>query len=417
MASDTALSLSTAANLFQTLYDNKSLITFNTATELLMKIKRENTLHGKNKVLEAVLGFNGGVGSGNLPLTNVFSEQNATLTRKKLYSRIIIEREAMLASKGGKGAFEDATKRQVQKGVESFMRNMSRSLFAFENGKLFEGDGSTVVTGAGSVGAPYVVRALASTFVQGFLEIKDYVNVGAETTSLEIVDVNPTTRDVKLVGTSATLAAVSSTGGSSSATSAKIYMQGSKDNDPKSILQVLKSTSDTSLYGIDQTATGNQRWKSTQKDAASAGLSTDLMNEVLSGIQFKVGKSPDLIVTSFKQLRKLENLLADKIRYMTVDPRSAILKKAGYGFDAVEFRGGSSGPIPVVADRMCPDDHMLFLNTDQIVLYGAGPAKWVDEDNTVFIRLAGSDAFEARYAWYGETFVNPAPHGVLYGLA
>lgn len=417
MAADTALNLTNASAMFQTLYDNKSLITFNTATPLLMKIKRDNSLKGKNKVLEAVLGFNGGVGSGNLPLTNVFNEQNATITRKKLYSRIILDREAMVASKNGQGAFADATKRQVQKGVESFMRNLSRTLFAFENGKLFEGDNATVVTGAGSSGAPYVVRALASTFVEGFVEVKDYVNVGAETTTLEIVDVNPVTRDIKLVGTSATLAAVSSTGGSSSATTAKVYMQGSKDNDPRSILGVLKSTADTSLYGIDQTAVGNGRWKSFQKSAASAGLSTDLMNEVLSGIQLKCGESPDLIVTSYKQLRKLENLLGDKLRYMTVDPRSAILKKAGYGFDAVEFRGGNSGPIPVVADRMCPDDHMLFLNTDQIVLYGAEPAKWFNEDGTNFMRLAASDAYEARYGWYGETFVSPSSHGVLYSLA
>lgn len=408
---DTSLNLTNTANMFQILYDKKSLITFNTATPLLSKIDRNEKFLGKSRVLEAVTSFGGGVGAGTLPETAIWDDQNATITRKKLYSRIILDREAMKASKGGIGAFEDATKRRVKKGVQDFTRNLSRTMFALENGKLFEGDNSTTVTGAGTSIAPYVVVGLASTWVQGFVELHDKVNVGSETTILEITAVNWTTRAVSLVGTSATLAAVSSTGGSSSATTAKVYMQGSKDNDPQSILAACAATSST-LHGI----TVGPRWQAAQLNAASAALSTDLMAEVVSTVEFNCGESPNLIVTSHKQKRKLENLLGDKVRYCMDSPRNPLFQKANFQFQGVEF-GTSKGPVTVVADRMCPDNVMLFLNTDQICLYSAGPAQWADDDGSVFMRLAGSDAYEARYACYLETFVNPASQGYLYGLA
>lgn len=402
---DISLGVTNTTAMFQILYDKKSLILFNTATPLLKKISRDEKFLGKSRVLEAITSWGGGVGSGTLPETNVFEDQNATLTRKKMYSRIQIDREAMKASKNGVGAFEDATKRRVRKGVEDFMRNMSRALFAFENGKLFEGDNSTNVTGtAGN----YTVTALASTWVPGFVEKKDKVNVGAETTVLEITAVNYATRVLTLVGTSAILEAARV---GPTATAAKIYMQGSKDNDIQSILAAVKQTSST-LYGV----TVGPKWQAYQRDAASAALSTDLMNEVVSQIEFQSGESPDLIITSYKQLRKLQNLLGDKVRFMVQEPRSPLFRKAQFNFSALEF-STASGPIPVVADRMCPDDHMLFLNTDQITLYSAGPAQWADDDGTVFLRLAGSDAYEARYALYAEMFVSPTSQGVLYGLA
>ncbi len=409
---DTSLNLTNTANMFQILYDKKSLITFNTATPLLSKIDRNEKFLGKSKVLEAVTSFGGGVGAGTLPETAIWDDQNATITRKKLYSRIILDREAMKASKGGIGAFEDATKRRVKKGVQDFTRNLSRTLFALENGKLFEGDNSTTVTGVGTAGNPYVVVALASTWVQGFVELHDKVNVGSETTILEITAINLTTRAVSLVGTSTTLAAATSgAGGGSTATTAKVYMQGSKDADPQSIYAACAATSG-SVHGI----TVGPRWQAAQLSAASAALSTDLMAEVVSTIEFNCGESPNLIVTSHKQQRKLVNLLGDKVRYTMDSPRNPLFQKVNFQFQGVEF-GTAKGPVTVVADRMCPDNAMLFLNTDQICLYSAGPAQWADDDGTVFMRLAGSDAYEARYVLYAELFINPAAQGILYGLA
>lgn len=408
MASTVIASTTSLPNKFKVKYDKKSYYVFNTATPLLQKIRRETGgFNGKNKTIDAVLGFKGGVSSGSLPKSNVQSDENAVLTRKKLYSTISIDREAMYASKDD-GAFEDLQKDQFKQGVKSFVRNMSRQLFAYENGKLFEGDGATTVTGAGSTGSPYLVKGLSSTWVKSFIEKKDYVNVDAETTDLEITAVDFSTRVVSLVGTSATLAAAVS---GVTSTTAKIYMQYSKDNDIQSILAATKQTSST-LYGVSIGA----RWQSVQTNAASATLTTDLMNQCVSDVEFQSGESPDLIVTSYKQLRKLKNLLGDKVRYMVVGHRDPNFRKAGASFQAIEFMT-DSGPVPIVADRMCPDDHMFFLNTDYIVLHSLRAPEWVDEDGSTLLRSTSDDAFDARYAWYGQLFIHPNAHGVLYNLA
>lgn len=407
--SDISASTSTLSNMFKILYGKKSYAVFNTATPLLSKIKKEHgALKGKSLSLEAVLGFAGSVGSGSLPESNVFQDENASLTRKKLYARILLDREAMIASKGEENAFEQATKRMVKKGVESFMRNMSRQLFAYENGKLFEGDNSTAVTGAGTSGSPYLVTALASTWVRSFVEKKDYVNVGTETTQLEITAVNYTTRVVSLVGTSATLAAAVA---AAAATSAKVYMQKSKDNDIESILGVAKATSSTK-YGL---SIGN-RWQSSQVDASSAGITTDLINQLVTEVEFNSGESPDLLVTSFKQYRKIQNVLGDKLRYTAVSNRDPIFNKAAFNFKGIEWVT-NSGEVAIVPDRMCPDDHFFALNTDNIMLLTAEAPKWADEDGTVLLRSSSADSYEARYVCYGELFCHPAAQGVLYGLA
>lgn len=398
--------------MFKVLYGKRTYAVFNTATPLWSKIKKEyNVFKGKSMTLEAILGFSGSVGSGSLPETNVFADYNASMTRKKIYARILLDREAMIASKGEEHAFEQATKRMVRKGVESFMRNLSRMLFAYENGKLFEGDNSTVVTGAGTSGDPYLVIGLSTSWVKSFIELKDKVNVGTETTVLEITAVNYTTRQVSLVGTSATLAAAVA---GTAATAAKVYMQGSKDNDIQSILEIVKASSGT-FYGLDMSTLGT-RFQSSKINASSAGITTDLINQLVTEVEFVSGESPDLIVTSYKQFRKIQNLLGDKLRYTVVSNRDPVFQKARFNFKGIEWVT-NSGECTIVADRMCPDDHLFALNTDNITFYSAEAPKWADEDGTVLLRSSSADAYEARYIVYGQLFVHPHAQGVLYGLA
>jgi len=405
---DVTASLTTLSNLFKIKYGKKSYAVFNTSTPLWSRVKKEHGMFkGKSLSLEAVLGFTGSVGSGTLPETNVFVDVNASLTRKKLYARVLLDREAMIASQGIENAFEQVTKRQIKKGVESFMRNLERQLFAFENGKLFEGDNATNVTG--SAGVSYVVTGLASTWVDGFVEVGDSVQVAAETTVLKISAVNRSTRAVTLLGTSATLTAAIG-----APTTAKVYIQGcnsSTSSDIQSILAVAKATSG-SLYGV----TVGDRWQSQQINANSAGLTTDLINQLITQVEQYSGESPDMIVTSYKQYRKLQDLLGDKLQYMDVTNREKMFNKAMFNFQGIQWNT-TSGVIPVVTSKMCPDDHMFALNTDNIGFYSAEAPKWADEDGTVLLRSSSADSYEARYICYGELFVHPNAQGVLYGLA
>lgn len=405
----TAFSLTSASALFKNKYEMKSEETYNNATPLLTRIKKEQDFVGKQMDIAVPLSFNGGVGSGKtLPTANTASYGDAVLTRKTLSSRILLDREAIKASANDEGAFVRATKEQVAKGVESFTRNLSRTLFATTNGVLGTGDATTVVTGAGTVGAPYTFVVSLTSWVQGFWEQGDFVSIDTDATLVEVVTVAPSTRTISVVGTSAVLAGLSSTGGSSSAFGANVYMQNSKNNDPQSLYAALVATSST-LYGLNI----GYRWQAYQ-NTTSQPFTPDVINDLVLGVEFQCGKPPNLIVTSYKQYRKLMNQLEDQKRY-PIEGRAGKLKGETL-FEGIEVMT-SAGAIPVVPERMCPDGVCMALNDNYLTYYSTpGSPSWVDEDGSVFFRVATADQFECRYIAYLELWAPPSFHGIATAL-
>lgn len=403
-----AFNLTTATNLFKIKYGKLSDNVYNSANVLLGRAKKEYSFTGKRMDIAVPTSYSGGVGSGSLPSANSASYEDAQITAKKMYSVVEIDREAIKAAENDEGAFVRLTKHSVQKGVESWMRNMSRSLFNDGTGALGAGDAATNVTGAGTTGSPYIVVIGAVSWKEANWEEKDFVNYDAETTNLEVVEVIPSSRTVKLVGTSAGLAAL--VAGPSPVPANKFFhMQKSKDNDPQGLKGVLEATSG-SLYGISVA----RRWKAFQKDASSSGLTVDLMNEVMLGVEKQSGKVPNLIVTSYVQYRKLMNLLEDQKQYI-VEPRSPELK-GKVSFRGVEFMS-QAGPVGVFADRFAADDQMLFLNDNYITIHHRPGFGWFDDDGTVFLRKSGEDVYEARYGGYLESYIVPSFQGILDNLA
>jgi hypothetical protein len=411
------LNLTDATELFKINYGKKSENVYNSANILLARMKKSYNFTGKQKTAPVPTKFVGGVGSGSLPTVNNDSVDEYTITRKKVYARAEIEREAIKAATNDEGAFVRMTKWAVQRAVESYMRNCSRILFndssaqsGLGNGAVAFGDGSTNVSGNGTTGTPYLVT-LVSTTVEAFVEEGDFLHYDTETGSanfLEVVEYNPTTKVVSLVGTSAGLAALSGSG--PVPTNKALYMQNSKAKDPTGLGEVLRATSG-SLYGINV----KRRWQAgTQQDASGAGITTDMMNEDILEIDRKSGKCPNLIIASYKQYRKILNLMEDK-KYFDVQPRSENLV-GKISFKALEYES-PAGPVPLVFDRFMGDDQIFYLNDNYMEILHAPDFGWFDDDGTVFLRKSDDDAYEARYGGYWETLVMPNYQGIRYGLA
>ena len=400
-------SLANASNLFKIKYGKLSDNVYNSANVLLARVRKDFTFTGRQLFIPVPKSFAGGVGSGTLPTANFGDVEDAIILSKRMYSVVQVEREAIKAASNDEGAFVRMTRWTVQKGVESWMRNMSRSLFSDGTAGLAEGDGATNVSGLGTTGSPYIVR-LASDTKEANIEEKDFVNYDSETTQLEIVAYDPSTKDVSLVGTSAGLAALTGVGPVPAATF--IHMQNSKDNDPSGLKGVLDATSG-SLYSIPV----DRRWQAgTQIDAGAAGIIPDLMNEAMLEVQRKSGKVPNLIITSFTQYRKILNQLEDQ-KYYLVEPRSPELK-GKVSFRGLEFMS-AAGPVGIFPERFCEDDRMYFLNDNYITIYHRPDFGWFDDDGTVFLRKSDSDAYDARYGGYLETYIVPSFHGVITNLA
>lgn len=413
--------LTDQTNLFKINYYKKSENVYNSANVMQGRIKKKMDFTGKQRFVAVPFSFSGGVGSGTLPTSNAADYEGAIITAKRVYAVAEIEREAIKASANDAGAFVRATKETVQKTVESYMRNSSRIMWGDSSGVLGNGGaGLANVAGNGSVGTPYVVEIALAFWNEANFEEKDFVQVvtgntaatntggTAETTLLEIVDVDVAARKISLVGTSVRLAAL--TGVGPFAATDALVMQNSYGNDPiglKSLLDQAKAGSG-SLYGIAH----SRRWSIKAKDAAGAGITVDRLNKLMLDVEKGIGKAPKMIMTGYKQYQRILALLEDHKRYML--PNRNL--KGAMSFQGVEFMS-TRGPIGVFVDRFCPDDQVWALNDDFLECHHRPGFGWFDDDGTVFLRKSDSDAYGARYGGYYQNYFVPTAQGCLYGLA
>lgn len=394
-----AFSLTAQSALFKTKFGKLSENAYNSANPVLGTIKKQYDFVGQDMKVAVPTFFAGGVGSGSLPTANPASAVKATIQAKRVYATTEIEREALKASASDEGAFVEAMKWNVQKTVEAWNRNASRIMFGTGAGNL----GTINANATGTAAAPIIVIS-AATWVEGHWEENDYVNCGTDASVFSVDEVVPSTRTIKMTRISGSLDLTAAGSG------LVVYMQNSKDNDPIGLKGVTGAVSGDTLYGV----TVQRRFESTKIAAGGAGISTDIMNELISKIMFKSGKAPKLIVTSYTQMRKIKNFLEDQKVYM-VDPRASELK-GKISWSAIEYLANGQS-LALIEDRMCPDDTMYAINPDFITSYHRPGFGWFDDDGTVFLRQANSDSYGARYGGYYQNYIIPSFQGVITGLA
>lgn len=392
-------SLTNSSALFKTKFGKLSENAYNSANVMLGTIKKEYQFVGEDMKVAVPTFFSGGVGSGSLPTANPASASKATIAAKSVYSVTEVQREAIKASASDEGAFVEALKWNVQKSVEAFNRNASRILFSDGTGAL----GTTTAAVATGTAAVPIIIISAATWVEGHWEENDYVNVDSLTSVWAVTTVVPSTRTITLTRISGSddLTAI--------ATAKIVYMQNSKNNDPNGLKGVCDAVGGT-LYGVNV----GRRWQATQIAAGGSGISEDVLNELIISVQYKCGKTPKKIITSYVQYRKILNFLEDHKVY-NVDPRASELK-GKISFSGIEYMS-DAGPIGIFADRMCEDDRVYAVNTDFITAHHRPDFGWFDDDGTVFLRLSTSDAYGARYGGYYENYIIPTFQGVATGLA
>lgn len=408
--------------MFLTLFEGRSANMYNSENVLEGRIKKNYKFVGKQMNLETQLSFSGGVGSALLPVANSSMVEQQIVTAKKVYARTLVDRESLKAASSTKGAFQTFLGYPIKKTVESYMRNNSRILFGDASSILGRGDGATAPTGLGTTASPYLVTLSAASFKVANWEEKDYVqyvsglasdNSGgtaeggtATTNLLEVVSVDPATRVIGLVGTSAALAALVAGPTAIPATSG-FAMQRSYQSEPNGLGNVLMKTSG-SLYGIPV----QRRWQATQVNAGGAGVITDMMNEVMLKVEKTFGKCPNIIVMNYNQFQKVLAQLEDQKVYNL--PNRNV--KGQLSFSGVEFMS-TRGPIGIFTDRFADEDKIYFLNDNFISRSHRPDFGWFKDDNTVFLRAADADEYEARYGGYFDNVIVPTAHGILYNLA
>lgn len=409
-------SASTESNLMKVKYGKLIDKQFLEDSVVFGRLNQMKDFEGSQKEFPVIQSIGGGVGAGSLPTASENKTGKATITSKKLYAVVSVDRESMKAARSDEGSFVRFTAHAVKIGTRSFNRNLERMIVrgdATGTGALITGNASNTTVG-GSAGNYIVYFDAASAYDSSALEPfeeGDLVNINSETTALEVTAVSISSSgggNVTLVGTSSRLETLRTGGGAGPFTSTdKVYMQNSKDSEMIGLKGILSATSST-LYGINV----GRRWQAFQKNASSAAVSTDLLNEVCINLKKQCGESPSFLLASYKQYLKILNLLEDQKTYNL----PAKSDKYQISYKGVEMMT-ADGPKPIFASKYVEDDEIYFLNDNHMSLHlRPGGFEWFDEDGTVFLR-ASTDAYDARYGGYGQFFANPHFQGYLYGLA
>jgi hypothetical protein len=390
--------LTDLANLFKTKYGKRSENAYNSANVLLGRVKKSFNFTGKKMEFPMDLSFQGGVGAtdgSSLPEANPAEVEDVNFTAKRVYSISKYDREAIKASMSDEGAFFRSTGETVKKSVEAFNRWASIILHGDGTGEL--GIVSSV-TGSN----PYVLTVTDASWIAANWSKRDFVNIETgNSDTFEITTVDKTAKDVTVQRRSGDAQIPAGTD--------EIFMQKSEDNVPQGLRAITLATSGTK-YGV----TIADPFISQSINAASAGITPDLINQIVLKVEEESGMTPNMILTSYVQFRKILNQLEDQKRY-SLPPRAKNLQ-GQIMFTGVEFMS-TQGPIPIFPDRFVRDDLLYALNDDYIECMHRPGFGWFDDDGSVFLRESGKDHYEARYGGYYENYIAPPFQGVIHTLA
>jgi hypothetical protein len=382
--------------LFKNTYGPISDETYNTMYPLMSQVRVVKGFEGTDKQVPVPLSFAGSVGAGTLPVANKALWKRYTLTSKRVYGRLDVDRETIYTARSSEGAFVTGTKEYVRKTVESYTRNAQRILFNPASQAL-----GVVSTSGVSGSNPYVLTISTATWNESRFEEQDYVNIETGNTDLfEVTAVNPSLKQVTVQRL---------TGSQVPADGDEIFMQGSEDNEPFGI-EHITSASSGSLYGIPV----QRRWQSYQKAAGGATVSPALLNEAVLDMDRRTGKCPTHIALSYTQYAKLLDQMEDKKEF-TMSPRDsrfkAVISYSGIALDTI------NGPIPLVPERFVDADKIYLLNFNYIERHEKDGFGWFDDDGSVFGRNQDDDSYEARYGGYWQNFIHPTFQGRISGLS
>ncbi|MDE7265799.1 MAG: phage major capsid protein [Clostridia bacterium] len=349
--------------------------------------KNSANVAGKDVKLAVLRGYAGGIVSGEEEesLPTPYKNRYATISMplKNLYGTIEISDKAIRASRESTGAFVNLLNAEMEGLVLSAKTSFQRMLLGDGSGKLCK-----------------IIKKLSTTEAQ-VDEVKDYF-VGL------VVDCENAMGVVAESGKALMISAVDKENStvifSAPTTSAidngTMYIHGSKDREITGLAAIFDN--DT-VYGYDKSEDG---YFAPYKVDCKNNLTESALSDVLDHMEECFNSKINFILCSYKT-RKLIASLVDANRRVvnTIDART------GYGTVTVN-------DVPVYADKYCPDDRILFLNTDDFALYQLCDWEWLeDEDGKILKQIPGKAAYTATLVKYAELICRkPCGQAMLYNI-
>ena len=332
--------------------------------------KNTDGVYGKDVKLAVVRGFSGnviaGAEDGDLPDPYKNRYANITAPLKNIYGTIEISDKAMRASRESSGAFVNLINAEMEGLVSSAQHNFRRMLFGDGTGKL------CTVKNDESDGV-YTVDTVKEYFVG--MQVDVYTSAGKIAESgVYVLAVDKANKQVTL-----------SVEASDDVEGGAIYVHGSKDSELTGLGAIFGGSS---LYGFSKA--DDPYFAPYIKDAGGQ-LNEGILSDVLDYMEENFNSKINAILCSYKTRKKIASLADANRRVVnTIDVRT------GYGAVSVN-------DVPVYADKYCPDDRIIFINSDDFALYQLCDWEWLeDEDGKILKQIPGKAAYSATLVKYAE---------------
>lgn len=365
------LSITNAENALKSVYLGVIANQLNTAANpILAQIKQSNAnIWGKDIIKFAPFGINGGIGAGTetgaLPTSASNNYVQFKTSLKNLFGKIEISDKAIRASENSNGAFVNLLADEMEGLVKASMFNL---------GRMFYGDGTGELTAlsAAANNAATITVADTRNLIEGML-IDIYASGTLVASGKRITFVNRASKEVMLDG------AVTAANG------AKLYVQGSKDNEITG-LEAIFGQGD--LYGLSRT---ENPWLTPYTNAASVCMDDVTLQTTIDAIEDKAGNEIDVIACS-RDVRKAYQ------QYLTYYRRNVDVAQLAGGFKAITFNG-----IPMIADRFIESKTCYFLSTKDFTLHQLCDWQWLEgEDGKILKQIAGFPSYSATLVKYAD---------------
>lgn len=188
----------------------------------------------------------------------------------------------------------------------------------------------------------------------------------------------------------------------------KENIRDSAPSDGKEMMGLAGLVDDATLLTTFQniSASANRIWRAVRIDASSANLTSDIMQRLDDDILTLGGESADTYIMHPKQRRKYLDIVIPEKRFQDL--------KLDAGFSKLSFNGKE-----LWLDVDCQDSVLYMIKKSLIEKYEVAPLALGSHDGSDnFLRIAGSDQFEAYWRCY-MNFGSPKrnAHGKIVSLA
>lgn len=342
---------------------------------------------GKDVNIAVVRGYSGNViageEDGSLPAPYKNRYVNINVPLKNLYGTIEISDKAMRASRDSSGSFVNLLNAEMEGLISSARQNFRRMLFGDGTGKLCDITKKISAT-------EFEVTEVQDYFVG--MQVDVYTGYGEVTSDGNGAFVDKVDKAASVITIDRDINDVILSG--------SVYVHGSRDNELCGLGALFDAEK---LYGHSKS--GDPFFAPRKIDAGNA-LTEDILSDALDYMEEHFSSKINIILCSYKTRKKIAALVNAERRVV-----NSIDTRTGYGAVTVN-------DVPVYADRFCPDDRILFLNTDDFSLYQLCDWEWLeDEDGKILKQVPGKASYSATLVKYAELICRkPCGQAMLYNF-